>query len=128
MSLNEILYIVAYSVFLAGASVSFRQNGSRLSVGIMTAGVVLDVLVSILPLMGVKALSMNVGGTNAAIVFGIALGFVVWLLYGVALVLRAMHKMERYHTVIAVVEILWFIDFISFLYGIYKFPLHGGTQ
>jgi len=127
MTLNEILYIIAYSLFLAGASVSFRQNGSRLSIGIMTAGVVLDFLVSMLPLMGVKALSMHVGGTNAAIIFGIALGFVVWLLYGAALVLRAQAKRAAYHCMVCTVEVLWFIDFISFLYGLYKFPLHGGS-
>lgn len=127
MSLNEILYIIAYSLFLAGASLSFRHNGSRLSVVVMTIGVTLDILVSMLPLLGVKALSMNVGGTNAVIMFGIALGFFVWLLYGVALVLRAKKRWRGYHVMIAVVEILWFIDFISFLYGLYKFPLTGGS-
>ncbi|MCX8043488.1 MAG: hypothetical protein N3B18_05105 [Desulfobacterota bacterium] len=127
MSLNEIVYIIAYSFFLAGASLSFRQNGSTLSIIIMTIGVALDVLVSLLPLAGVKALSMNVGGTNAVIMFGIALGFVVWLLYGVALVLRAKTRWRAYHIMIGTVEVLWFIDFISFLYGLYKFPLTGGS-
>ncbi len=32
--------------------------------------------------------------------------------------------MDAYHIVITVTQIAWFIDFIAFLYGIYKFPLH----
>ena len=127
MTLNEILYIVAYTLFLIGASLSFRQNGSRVSVVIMTSGVALDFLVSMLPLAGVKALSMNVRGTNAVIIFAIVLGFIVWGLYGAALVIRAKERWRSYHGMIAAVEILWFIDFILFLYGLYKFPLTGGS-
>jgi hypothetical protein len=127
MALSEILYIIAYGTFLAGASVSFRHNGSRLAVWVMSSGIGLDFLVSMLPLLGVKALSLNLQGTNAAIIIGIALGFVVWLLYAAALMLRSANKMEWYHRMIAVVEVLWFVDFITFLYGIYKFPLQGGA-
>jgi len=126
MSINEILYIIAYCVFLAGASMSFRQNGSRLSVGVMTCGVVIDFLVSMLPVMGVQLFKMEVKGTNPAIMFGIAFGFVVWLLFLAALVIRTRGTLSLYHTLITVVEIAWFIDFISFLYGLYKFPLQGG--
>ena len=46
MTLNEIAYIIAYSLFLAGAAKSFHDNGSALAVRIMSAGVALDFLVS----------------------------------------------------------------------------------
>jgi len=126
MSINEIIYIIAYCIFLFGASMSFRQNGSRMSVGIMTCGVAVDFLVSMLPVMGVRLFKMEMRGTNPAIIFGIAFGFVVWLLFLAALVIRRRGNMRLYHVLITVTEISWFIDFISFLYGIYKFPLQGG--
>jgi hypothetical protein len=126
VSINEILYIIAYCIFLTGASMSFRQNGSRRSVGIMTCGVVIDFLVSMLPVMGVQLFKMEVQGTNAAIIFGIAFGFVVWLLFLAALVIRKRGNMSLYHTLITIIELAWFVDFISFLYGLYKFPLQGG--
>lgn len=124
MELSQILYIIAYCTFMAGAAKSFRDNGSSLSVWIMSAGVLLDFLVSMLPVLGVKALSSNLKGTNGVIIFAIVFGFVVWLTYIAALIVRKKGNKPLFHVLIAVVEISWFIDFISFLYGMYKFPLH----
>lgn len=97
---------------------------SRASVLIMSCGVLLDFLVSILPMMGGTALKMNLPGTNCVIIFAIVWGFVVWLLFLAALWLRREVRIEAYHSFITVTQIAWFIDFIGFLYGIYKFPLH----
>ncbi len=124
MELGQILYIIAYCTFMAGAAKSFRDNGSTLSVRIMSGGVILDFLMSILPVLGVKALSSNLKGTNGVIIFAIVFGFVVWLTYIAALIVRKKGNKPLFHLLIAVVEISWFIDFISFLYGMYKFPLH----
>jgi hypothetical protein len=124
VELGQILYIIAYCTFMAGAAKSFRDNGSTLSVWIMSGGVILDFLMSILPVLGVKALSSNLKGTNGVIIFAIVFGFVVWLTYIAALIVRKKGNKPLFHLLIAVVEISWFIDFISFLYGMYKFPLH----
>lgn len=124
MELSQILYIIAYCTFMAGAARSFRDNGSTLSVWIMSAGVILDFLMSILPVLGVKALSANLKGTNGVIIFAIVFGFMVWLTYIAALIVRKKGNRPLFHVLIAVAEISWFIDFISFLYGMYKFPLH----
>jgi len=124
VELSQILYIIAYCTFMAGAARSFRDNGSTLSVWIMSAGVILDFLMSILPVLGVKALSANLKGTNGVIIFAIVFGFMVWLTYIAALIVRKKGNRPLFHVLIAVAEISWFIDFISFLYGMYKFPLH----
>ncbi len=123
MTLNEILYIIAYCLFLAGAAKSFRDNGSALAVRIMSAGVALDFLVSMLPVAGVAALKMDIRGSNGVIVAAIVFGFVVWVLFVAALLVRRAGRMKAFHVLIGVTEIAWFIDFITFLYGIYKFPL-----
>jgi hypothetical protein len=78
VELSQILYIIAYCTFMAGAARSFRDNGSRLSVWVMSSGVILDFLKSVLPVLGVKALSSNLKGINGVIIFAIAFGFVVW--------------------------------------------------
>lgn len=125
MTLSETLYAIAYLLFTAGAARSYRDNGSSTAVRIMSCGVLLDFLVSMLPLMGVSALKMNLPGTNGVIVFAIIFGFVVWLLFLAALWLRRAGRLCAYHGTITVTQIAWFIDFIAFLYGIYKFPLHA---
>ncbi len=123
MEISQILYILAYCIFLAGSAKSFRDDGSSMAVWIMSTGVILDFLMSILPVMGVKALSSDLKGINNVIIFAISFGFIVWLTYLVALVLRNKGNKKLFHVLIAVTEITWFIDFISFLYGMYKFPL-----
>lgn len=123
MTLSETLYTLAYCCFIAGAARSYRDNGSRFSVLIMSGAVLLDFLVSMLPMMGVTALKMNLPGTNGVIIFAIVLGFVVWLLFLSALLLRRAGRMQAYNTTITVTQIAWFIDYIGFLYGMYKFPL-----
>ena len=125
MTLSETLYTIAYCLFVIGAARSYRDNGSRSSVLIMSCGVVLDFLLSMLPMMGVSVLKMNLPGTNGVIVFAIILGFIVWLLFLAALWLRRAGRLSAFHCLITVTQIAWFIDFIAFLYGIYKFPLHA---
>jgi hypothetical protein len=128
MTLSETLYSVAYCIFIVGAARSYRDTGSRLPVLIMSCAVALDFLVSMLPMMGVTALKMNLPGTNGVIVFAILLGFVVWLLFIAALLMRRAGRLDAYHGIITVTQIAWLIDFNAFLYGIYKFPLHPAGQ
>ena len=123
MTANEMLYISAYCIFLAGASKSLRENGSRAALRVMGSGVILDFLLSMLPVLGVKFLSTGLKGTNTVLIFAIALGFVVWLLFLAALIIRKKGNISLFHLAITLVEITWFIDFVAFLYGMYKFPL-----
>jgi len=50
MSLSETLYAASYCLFVVGAARSHRDNGGNLSVVIMSCGVLLDFLISMLPL------------------------------------------------------------------------------
>jgi hypothetical protein len=123
MSLSQILYIVAYCIFLIGAAKSFRENGSKASLWIMGSGVLLDFLVSVLPMMGIEVLSSGIEGMNAVLIFAIILGFIVWLLFLTALFVWRKGNLPFFHFLITAVEVAWFIDFIAFLYGMYTFPL-----
>jgi len=123
MTVNEIIYILAYCVFLVGAAKSFRENGSKSSIWIMSCGVLLDVLISILPMTGVEFLQSGQEAMNMTIKFAIIFGVIfVWILFPVALFVWKRGNKALFHFLIVVIEIAWFIDFIMFLYGIYKFP------
>jgi hypothetical protein len=123
MTVNEILYTIAYCVFLIGAAKSFRENGSKFSIGIMSCGVLLDVLISILPRTGLGFLQSDIGGTNTVMQFAIILGSIVWILFLVAIFLWKKGKLSLFHFLIVVIELAWFIDFFMFTLGIYKFTL-----
>lgn len=121
MTLMGILSIVAYCVFLAGAAKSFRDNGSTAAVRIMLAGISLDMLLSFLPMFGVKSIGADIKTFNAMLIFAIASGLCVWALFFIALFMRSKQRLNLYHNLIAVSEIGWFISFVAFLYGMYKF-------
>jgi len=123
MTVNEILYTIAYCVFLIGAAKSFRENGSKFSIGIMSCGVLLDVLISILPRTGLGFLQSGIEGTNTVMQFAIILGSIVWILFLVAIFLWKKGKLSLFHFLIVVIELAWFIDFFMFTLGIYKFTL-----
>ena len=123
MSPNQILYIIAYSIFLIGAARSFRTNGSRGAVLIMVGGVIVDFLASILPMLGVRALSSGTEGLNGVMMFAIILGFLVWLFFLIALFVWKQGRLPLFHLLVTAVEVVWFVDFVSFLYGMYRVPL-----
>jgi hypothetical protein len=116
-----VLSIVAYCFFLFGAAKSFRENGSAAAVWIMTAGIALDMLLSFLPMFGVKSLGADIKTMNSMLIFAIAAGLLVWILYFIALVMRKKGRLSLYHNLIATSEIGWFLSYVAFLYGMYKF-------
>jgi hypothetical protein len=121
MTLMGILSIVAYCAFLAGAAKSFRDNGSTAAVRIMLAGIALDMLLSFLPMFGVKSMGADIKTFNAMLIFAIVSGLCVWILFFIALFMRRKQRLTLYHNLIAASEIGWFISFVAFLYGMYKF-------
>lgn len=122
MTISEIVYIIAYCLFLIGAAKSFRENGSKSSVWIMGIGVLLDVLISILPRTGMEFLQSGQVVMNTTMQFAIIFGVIfVWILFPIALFVWKKNKMPLFHFLITVIEVAWFIDFITFLFGIYKF-------
>ena len=123
VTVSKILYILAYCIFLVGAAKSFRENGSKSSIWIMSCGVLLDVLISILPRTGMGFLQSDPVVMNTTIKFAIIFGVIfVWFLFPIALFVWVRGNNALFHFLIVVIEIAWFVDFIVFLYGLYKFP------
>lgn len=121
MTLMGILSILAYCLFLTGAARSFRDNGSRAAVRMMLAGVVLDMLLSFLPLFGVQSPGAGITTMNPVLAFAIVAGLCVWTVFFIALAMRRKDRMPLYHQLILLSEIGWFLSFAAFLYGMYKF-------
>jgi len=111
---------MAYSLFLAGAALSFKTGGSRNARLMMSAAVLLDMLMAILPSLGFLPPLTHPGARNILVLSGVMLGLLVWVLFAVALFLYRKHRNELYHTAILAVEILWFVDVMLFFYGVYR--------
>jgi hypothetical protein len=121
MGANELLSILAYCIFLIGAARSFRTNGDIRSVLIMVCGIGLDAVLALLPMLGITALRGPEQTMNAGIIGGILLGTTTWAIFAAALIVRAVKKKAVYHALIGAAQVLWFIAYVSFLLGMYKF-------
>jgi hypothetical protein len=119
---GDFIYLIAYCIFLVGAANSFQNNVPQSSIWTMSVAVVIDFLGSVLPVMRVKSLAINLPG-NPAIAVAIFLGILVWLLFLFALFIWKIRKIRLFHGIILSIEVIWFIDYVLLLYGVYKVPL-----
>lgn len=119
-SISELLPIIAYCLFLAGAARSFRTGGSLHARLMMCTAILLDMLAAFLPSLGILPHAVYPENRNAVVMTGVLLGFIVWVLFAVALFFYRKHRHEYYHSVILAVEMIWFIDVMVFFYGVYR--------
>jgi hypothetical protein len=119
---GDFVYLIAYCIFLVGAANSFQNNVPQSSIWTMSVAVLIDFLGSVLPVMRVKSLAINLPG-NPAITAAIFLGILVWLLFLFSLFFWKINKIRLFHFIILAIEVIWFIDYVLLLYGVYKVPL-----
>ena len=107
-----------------GSALSFRANGSFRALAIMTGGVFGDIVVRMLPLAGFAYSPVSMGVTNTFIAFAVTFGMAtVWPAYLLALLFWHRRNKPFFHRVIAAIEMVWFVDIILLLYGLYGVPL-----
>lgn len=122
MNLAEILWTIAYCAFIAGAAWSYRSDGASGAVMLMGAGATLDASVAFLPMLGVDALSYHLTRTNGVILASMGAGLLVYALFLGGLWWRRQGNRRAFHFAVATAQVIWFLSFIGFLYGLYIIP------
>jgi hypothetical protein len=116
---SEQLVIVAYSLFLAGSARSFRTEGDISSRLVMTLAVLLDMLAALLPSIGLQDQMPLTEERKPLISAAVMAGVFVWVLFGTSLAVYSPKRLGWYHALLLVIEIVWFIDVMMFMYGAY---------
>jgi hypothetical protein len=120
----EIIYFMAFGLFLLGSALSFRENGSLRAVMIMSCGVLADMVARMLPLAGFASSPVSMGITNSFIAFAVTFGMATaWPAYLLALLFWKRGRTSVFHWMIAAIEMVWFMDIILLLYGLYGVSL-----
>lgn len=114
---SELLVIVAYGLFLAGSARSFRTGGDLSSRLVMTVAVLLDMLAALLPSIGLQAPLPLSEERKPLIGAAVLTGIFVWVLFGTCLAVFSSKRPGWYHGLVLVIEIVWFIDVMMFMYG-----------
>jgi hypothetical protein len=123
MNLIDILYTLAFCIFLYGASRTFRENGTKSSILIMTLGITRDLSVTLMALFDVPGFQPEQKGFNNYVYAGIILGVGIYLAFISALLVRYKNHKTVFLRLITIIEIAWFVDYVLFFFGTYKIPL-----
>ncbi len=117
--LSELLVIVAYALFLAGAARSFRTEGDRYARLAMFFAVLLDMLAAFLPAIGLQSPMQLAPERKPFVGAAVLTGVFVWMLSGTLLAIYSPKRLGWYHALVLATEIMWFIDIMMFMYGAY---------
>ena len=123
MSLSEVLYGIAFCTYMVGAGWSFRSNGRPAAVAVLALGALMDFSVTRLVTFGPAIFSFGITGSNFAIELGAILGVVVWLLVVASILAWWRERRPLFHVLVMAGQLVWFIDYLAFLYGIHSYPL-----
>jgi len=120
MPVFDIICFAAFCVFLVGASLHSRGIRQTRALWFMVAGILTDFFTTILPNSGCKSLAIGIG-SNPEIVAAIVLGVLVWTLFLAAVFVRIMGKTALFHGMITLIKVIWFVDLVLFVYGVYHY-------
>jgi len=118
MPAYDLIYFMTYLVFLLGAFWELRARQKRAALWIMASGVVVDFFAAILPNAGFRSQAINIG-VSAVIVSAITLEILVWTAFLAAVFVRLTGLMGLYLNIITAIKVIWFVDIILFVYGVY---------
>ncbi len=110
----EIFYFMAFGLFLLGSAFSFRSHGSRGPVAAMACGVVADAALRLQPGGGFSGVPGDL--IAPAVTAGM---LTVWPAFLFALLLRKRRRIHFFHRLVTGIEMVWFLDIILLVYGIY---------
>ena len=108
---------------MLGAGWSFRSNGARAAVAVLALGAIMDFSLTGLVMWGPEIFSFGISGSNFAVELGAILGGVVWLLVTGSILAWWRERRPLFHGLVMAGQIVWFIDYLAFLYGIHAYPL-----
>lgn len=120
MPVFDIISFAAFCIFLIGASLHFRGLRQTRALWCMVTGVLMDFFATILPNPGCKSLAIGIG-SSPEIIAAIVLGVLVWTLFLAAVFVRLMGKTALFNRVITLIKVIWFIDLVLFMYGVYHY-------
>jgi hypothetical protein len=123
VSLSEFLYGIAFATYMVGVAWALRTDGRPAAVALLAAGAAMDFGLTGLVSFGPEVFSFGITGSNTAIQIGAALGVVVWLTVTGAVVAWWRERRALFHVLAVAGQLVWFVDYLAFLYGIHAYPL-----
>lgn len=117
LTLPEVIYALAYLVYLGGSSLALIQNGVELSLWLMAFAMVATVSITLLPALGFSVLKLPRQGCRAGWWIAMVLQVGSWGVYIAAMVLRLTRQIAGFKYLIALTTLLWAGWLLIFIYS-----------
>lgn len=116
----EWLYSLSFLLYLIGSSLAHIENGSELSLWLMSFAVVLALATTLLPVAGIGWLRLQKQGSRWGLGIAMLLQVLSWLSFSWAMFLRLGRNMPPFHTWITVTTLLWAAWVLILIYSLHS--------
>lgn len=113
----EWLYCLSFLLYLFGSSLAHIENGTELSLWLMTFTVVMTMAITLLPLAGIGWLQLERQGSRAGFWIAMLLQIASWMSFSWAMFLRLGRNLPPFHTGITITTLLWAAWLLIFIYS-----------
>lgn len=110
----EWLYCLSFLLYLVGSSLAHIENGTELTLWLMTFAITFTCATTLLPLAGVRWLRMEPRGSRWGFWIAMLLQVGSWFSFGWAMFFRLGRNMAPFHTLITITTLLWAIWLLLF--------------
>jgi hypothetical protein len=117
LHIAEWLYSLSFMLYLFGSSLTHIENGSELSLWLMTFAVLLTASTTLLPIAGIRWLRLDQQGGRCGYRLAMLLQVLSWMTFGWAMFQRLGRNLPPFHTWITVTTLLWAAWLIIFIYS-----------
>jgi ribose/xylose/arabinose/galactoside ABC-type transport system permease subunit len=116
LTLTEVLYLFCFLLFLFASDMTHIENGSELSLWLMSFAVVLTMAATLFPWLGIRWLIHKWHGSKTMQWLSYAFQVLSWGTFGYAMILRWARNLNPFHWWITVTALLWAIWILFFFF------------
>jgi len=121
LSFTEILYLISSLLFLFASDMAHIEHGSELSLWLMSFAVVLTMVPTLFPWLGIRWLKIEPKGSRGGRWLAYTIQISSWGTFTVAMIQRWGRNIEAFHWWITLTGLLWAIWLVIFIYSRYAF-------
>ena len=121
INLVDWLYIIAFLFYLLGSSMTLIEHGIELSLWIMVFAVLITMVTTFFPWLGVQWLKQDKKGSPFGWWLSISLQFITWGTFGYAMYQRLVRNLPLFYNWITITTLIWAIWVLIFIYSRYAF-------
>ncbi len=113
----EWLYGLSFLLYLFGSSLAHIENGTELSLWLMTFAITITVATTLLPLAGIRWLRLEPQGSRWGYWIAMLIQVGSWTSFTWGMFFRLGRNMTPFHTWIIITTLLWAVWLLVFSYS-----------